>query len=97
MMISPESYIKEFEDAGYRRLIQERNHLVNFIKKFEKDEMAGDRSGFDWRISPSPEVRYQLYLEYLSKLCLLMRDKYNQDYVNGCRSLQDDVRRGKSE
>lgn len=34
-------------------------------------------------IHPSPEVVYQCNLEYLGKLCELIAEKYNQEYVWG--------------
>lgn len=32
------------------------------------------------------------YLEYLGKLCELMQKKYNEEYVWGDRSLQEDAK-----
>ena len=43
-------------------------------------------------ICPSPDVRYQMYLEYLSGLCLFMRNKYNEEYVWGDKKLSDGKR-----
>ena len=81
MMISPELYLEEVKDATYEELIRERKRLVNFINTFEKREKAGDRSGEEWKTHPMPNVRYQLYLEYLSVLCSFMAKKYNQEYA----------------
>ena len=41
--------------------------------------------------SPSPDVRYQMHLEYLAELCKLMSRRYNEEYVDGCRTLQQDA------
>lgn len=82
MMISPSSYVEELKDADYNTLIEERDELISFIVEFEKNEKAGDRSGDAWMMSPSPEVQYQVYLEYLSELCKLMYDRYNEEYVD---------------
>ena len=90
MMISPASYIEKFEDSEYLQLIEERNRLLAFIKDYEKKDIAGDRSGEEWSIHPQPDVRYQMYLEYLSELCNLMREKYNAEYVWGNRKLSED-------
>lgn len=76
MMISPGGYIDELRDADYNTLIEERNHLIEAITEFERKEKAGDRSGEEWRIMPSPEVQYQMDLQYLSELCKLMYEKY---------------------
>ena len=90
MMISPSSYIKQFENAEYLELIEERDNLLAFIKDYEAKDIAGDRSGKEWQIQPYPYVRYQMYLEYLAELCRLMQEKYNSDYVWGDRKLKDD-------
>lgn len=91
MMISPEVYMEQLKDAPYAKLIQERDQLIENIRKFEKAELAGDRSDPEWKYSPSPEVRYQMHLEYLSALCRFMHDKYNQEYVWGGRRLKQDA------
>ena len=78
-MISPEAYVIDLKDADYETLIQERNDLIELIQDFEEKEKAGDRSGAEWNILPSPKVQYQLNLEYLSEICKLMAEKYNQN------------------
>lgn len=90
MMISPETYIESMKGKNYPELIKERDRLVRYVRGFEKKERAGDRSGADWGICPSPAVRYQVYLDYLSRLCTLMAERYNQDYVWGDRQLKDE-------
>ena len=97
MMISPASYIEHLQDAGYLELIEERDRLLHFINEYEEKDIAGDRSGDEWSIHPQPDVRYQVYLEYLSELCSLMQEKYNHDYVWGDRTLHDDAKSGDSE
>ncbi len=89
MMISPGVYIDGFKDADYNTLIKERDELINFIVDFEKKEKAGDRSGSEWMMMPSPDVQYQMNLEYLAELCKLMHQKYNEDYVWGNKNLSD--------
>ena len=95
MMISPEAYIDRFNGAEYLDLITERDCLIRFIKEYEEKDIAGDRSGKEWDIHPQPDVRYQVYLEYLSRLCVLMSEKYNEDYVWGDRTLQEDAKKQK--
>ena len=90
MMISPEMYGAGLKDASYVELIRERDELICCIQQFEKDEMAGDRSDPAWHYHPLPEVRYQVYLEYLAELCRMMQEKYNEEYVFGDRSLKQD-------
>ena len=89
MMISPDGYIMHLKDSDYNELIRERDELIKSIREFEESEKKGDRSGEEWHICPSPEVRYQCNLEYLAKLCKLMNEKYNTEYVWGEKSLAD--------
>ena len=90
MMISPEKYIKELENAEYLELIKERDRLISRVKSFEKNEMAGNRS-FEWDMNPSPDVKYQCNLYYLAHLCNFMREKYRCEYVWGGRKLTEDM------
>ncbi len=87
MMISPGSYIDNLKGASYMKLIKERNSLIRSVQGFERKEKAGNRAEEDWEICPSPEVVYQTKLEYLSKLCAFMAEKYNDDYVWGDKKL----------
>ena len=88
MMISPDSYIMRFKDSDYNELIKERDRLIEWIREYEENEKKGDRSGEEWKICPSPDVRYQCNLEYLAKLCNLMQARYNTEYVWGGKSLK---------
>lgn len=90
MMISPEAYASMFENADYLKLMKERDRLIAALRKFEKKERAGDRSGDEWMIMPSPAVIYQMNLEYLAAICQLMHQKYNSDYVFGDRKLSEE-------
>lgn len=89
MMISPEMYAEQFKEASYQEMIKERDNLIRYIRKYEKLEKAGDRSGEDWMIHPQPDVRYQMYMDYLAALLLIMRNKYNEEYVRGDKKLSD--------
>ena len=86
-MLSPCNFIHEYKDADYPELMKIRDRLVKDILEFERKEMAGDRSGEEWQICPSPEVRYQMHLEYLAALCKLMQERYNTEYVWGDKKL----------
>jgi len=74
MMISSITYVEKHKDASYNTLIDERNKLMELIKEYETKEKAGDRSRDEWDIYPRPDVRYQVHLEYLAELCLMMKD-----------------------
>ena len=92
MMISPETFIEHRRNATYLELIKERKRLIRAINKYEKDEIAEDHSGPEWLRTPSPRVRYQMHLEYLSELCSFMRKKYNEEYVHGEHRLSEDAK-----
>lgn len=81
MMISPEAYIEVFKDATYTELINERKRLIKSITAYEKNEMSDKRTDKKRQVCPSPEVKYQCYLEYLAILCTYMRKKYSEDDV----------------
>lgn len=88
-MISPEMYVEELKDATYLELIEERNSLIEYIVEYERNERRGDRSSEDWMVCPTPDVVYQVYMEYLAALCLMMQEKYNEEYVCGDKTLSD--------
>ena len=79
MMISPSWFVRELKDADYVELIKARDRLIREIRRFEKKEAAGDRTGEERGIDPSPDVIYQMNLDYLSELCKFMSEKYNRD------------------
>ena len=81
MMISPEAYIEEFKNATYTELINERKRLIKYIAAYEKNEMSDKRTDKKRQVCPSPEVKYQCYLEYLAFLCKHMQRKYNEGHI----------------
>ena len=90
-MIAPNRYQEQIMNLSYLDMIRERNKLISFLQAYEKAKMAGDRSDPAWNCHPQPNVMYQVYFDYLAALCSVMRKKYNQEYVWGNRSLQQDV------
>ena len=48
MMISPEAYLEQMKDATYEQLIKERDGLIRYVRRYEKIEKAGVRSGDDF-------------------------------------------------
>jgi hypothetical protein len=97
MMISPQSYVNSLKNKSYAALIRERKRLVAWINRYERNEMAGDRTGVEWGICPMPDVQYQCNLLYLAELCAFMSHKYNLDYVGEDRTLADDTSIAKGE
>lgn len=93
MMLSPYAYANGWKDADYTELIRERDALIRSIRRFERKEKEGDRTGSGWSILPAPETVYQMELEYLSELCRIMHDRYSDEYAWGERTLHDDAER----
>ena len=76
-MISPETFI-EFECKGksYKELLKIRDDLLRDVRAFEKGKTSSEIT-----MHPSPEVIYQVHLEYLGELCKLIAEKYNSEVV----------------
>ena len=91
MMISPISYIEELKDNSFEQLIAERDSLIQEIKELEKIafKKGEDRTDPAWQFHPGPDVRYQMNLEYLAKLCSFIEEKYNREIVYG-EELEED-------
>jgi hypothetical protein len=89
MMISPETFIRGYKSKKYSELIKIRDVLIRDIRRFERNKDEEYKEG-DLIIScdPSPEVVYQVNLKYLGKLCELIAEKYNQEYI--WRDLSDE-------
>ena len=78
MMISPEMFVDNYKNASYAELLKVRDELIDEIHAFENHS-------YDPRLDyilPSPEVTYQCNLEYLGKLCELISEKYNQEFID---------------
>ena len=78
-MPAPQSFVDEFEDEFYEKLIKERDKLIREIRHFEKhrEEIMNSDGEF---ISPSPDVIYQWNLDALGYLCELMSEKFNEEF-----------------
>ena len=92
MMISPLSYIAEYENDTFEQLLQERDCLIAEIHELEKIVYSEARSDEAWSICPQPDVRYQMNLDYLSELCAFISKKYNREIVwkDAEESIDDD-------
>ncbi|MCR4880785.1 MAG: hypothetical protein K6A44_02385 [bacterium] len=79
MMISPQAYVDELENETYEKLIKERDKLIRDVRYFEKhrEEIMNNDTE---RICPSPDVVYQMNLEYLGALCMQISKKFNEKY-----------------
>ncbi len=82
MMVCPASYIEAIKDEPFDKLIEERKSLEREIERLETILFSG-KTGNENSISPGPDVKYQMDLEYLAELCKFMKEKYNQEIVFG--------------
>lgn len=80
MMMSPEMYVELNRDEPIEEIIKIRDELIDNIKNLEKIVFSKDRSSEEWNFHPGPDVRYQVNLEYLSQICVLLSEKYNAKY-----------------
>ena len=78
-MISPEVFVEQYADKTYEELIEVRNDLINNIKRFEATPQNEEP---DFIICPGPDVVYQMNHEYLSKICLLIVQKFQEQREN---------------
>ena len=88
MVMRMSAYMEGLKRKSYPELMQERERLLDYMHRFETNEIAGDRSDPEWDACPAPDVRYQVYYDYLSVLCGVMRERYSREYT-GRRTLKD--------
>ena len=81
MMISPEGYLALLKGDSFEELVAERKRLVDEINELEEIVYEKVHKDERWQINPQPDVQYQMMLEYLSKLCILISEKYNKEIV----------------
>lgn len=80
MMTSPDGFVRMHADKKYKELLSVRDELLDNINKFEANF---DKRKGNGNCHPSPEVKYQCHLQYLGKICELIAEKYNREYVWG--------------
>lgn len=90
MMISPESYIAQFEDAPYSELIRARAELVAELAEPESYFELGQQEEPYIAVSPSEDTRYKMGLEYLAALIGLMVERAPELTGEGCAACGDD-------
>ena len=81
MMISPEMYVAEHEKDSFEELIVERKQLIERLDQLERMAYDDERKDEEWMSRPSPDVQYQMTLEYLAQLCIFTKEKYNKEVV----------------
>lgn len=79
-MISPETFIKTYENKSYDQLLVIRQSLLNDIYAFETAKPK-DTPESNISIWPAEEVVYQSDLKYLAKVCELIAKKHEQELL----------------
>lgn len=75
-MLDPGTFIEmECRGKSYRELLEIRDGLLKEIRAFEEDRLPPQAR----MILPSPEVRYQVTLEYLGELFKLIAETYREE------------------
>ena len=78
-MPAPQSFVDEFEDESYEKLIKERDKLIREIRHFEKHKKEIMQNDI-YQIHPSPDTVYWWNLKALGYLCKLMSEKFNEEF-----------------
>lgn len=86
MMMAPEQYVEQFENASYQEILKVKNELISDISKFEHDY---DREDPDWDVCPKPDVRYQWNLEALGLIAPMLSKAFNREYEWGEKDIED--------
>lgn len=86
MMISPDAFLSQYENASYFELLNLKNEVVQCIAEFEKDY---DMEEPGWGMQPGPDVHYQYNLEVLGKLAPMLREAFNREYESGEKTISD--------
>lgn len=81
MMISIDTYIDERKNKSYKELIIERDKLLKDIYNYE-NSINNKTINIDNMVitETDPYALYQCNLLYLSKLLILIKDKYKEEY-----------------
>ena len=83
MMMSPDMFIERCEEMTFEQLIAERKRLCRDVADLEKIVYDKENHKEEFVICPSPDVKYQMELEYLAELCKFLKDKYCSEIVWG--------------
>ncbi len=82
MMMAPEQYVEQFENASYQEILKVKNELISEISKFEHDY---DMEDSDWEVKPGPDVRDQWNLEAIGLIAPMLAEAFNREYEWGRR------------
>lgn len=86
MMLAPQQYAEQFENASYQELLKIKNDLVKSISDFEHDY---DMKLEEWMERPNAEVHYQWNLEVLGLIASMLHEAFNKEYEQGEKNMED--------
>ncbi len=81
MILNPKDYIKELEGSELKRILQERDKIIDFMHEFEQDKIPEKYYERD----PSPETIYLTNIEYLKEICDLIKTKMDEKQPKNVR------------
>ena len=70
--LNPKDYRRELEAASLKKILQERDRIVQFMQGYENNRLAKKYYERD----PSPKVIYLANTEYLKEICDLIKNLY---------------------
>ena len=81
MILNPKDYIKELEESDLKRILQERDKIIDFMHDFENNRIPEKYYERD----PGPETIYLTNIEYLKEICDLIKIKMNEKQPKNVR------------
>lgn len=86
-MVSPEHYIEEItKDKTYKELIKIREEFIASFESFEEEYVFNPDANWETIFCPSPEVGYQVNMEYLAVLLKVMQERFREEYLRSNES-----------
>ena len=74
MILNPTDYRKEFEAASLKKILKERDRIINFMHDYENNKIPKKYYERD----PSPKEIYFSHIEFLKEICDLINIKMNE-------------------
>ena len=91
MLTGMGDYMDKLKRMSYLELMKERERLLNLMHRYETDEISGAGRDPGRKSCPPADLRYQVFFDYLSVLCGVMRERYAREYARGRRTLKQDA------
>ena len=76
MLMDPEKSIELIKEMKYAELVHLRDEVIKYIQVFESKPYVPRKT----TMFPTPDVAYQVRLQFLAKLCVLICEKFNEEF-----------------